>query len=61
MYLQISVIHTRQIILYHNLIEGCGIECTEETELDNYTYIDITALETVAVFLHEELTCTTNY
>ncbi|MEZ9290130.1 hypothetical protein AB4251_14470 [Vibrio lentus] len=36
-------------------------ECTEETELDNYTYIDITALETVAVFLHEELTFTTNY
>ncbi|MDC0611371.1 hypothetical protein OAP63_11585 [Vibrio sp.] len=35
-------------------------ERTKETELDNHTYVDITALENVAAFLNEELALTTN-
>lgn len=33
---------------------------TKEAKLDNHTYVDITALETVAAFLNEELTFATN-
>lgn len=33
---------------------------TEEAKLDNHTCVDITALETVAAFLNEELTFATN-